>query len=170
MRELIVGLNENLHLRAEQKNAMRIPNTMIQPKNNNPLKFSTNVDESLTNLLLRQSYENLSAVDAVREAFVDIKVHQQSVLNALKAALADYIGRLDPDEVESKLDGKRGLLNAANKLKYWDLYRDLFQVVTQGPAGELPQVFVEDIGKAYGEESSRSAGAQRLKAQAKIAS
>jgi type VI secretion system FHA domain protein len=37
MREVVLGVSENLHLRAEQKNVMRVPTTTIQPQNNNPL-------------------------------------------------------------------------------------------------------------------------------------
>ncbi len=172
MREVIVGLGESLHVRAEQKSLLRIPNTTIQPQNNNPLKFAASVDESMNNLLFRESAEYMSAVDAVREAFVDIKLHQQSLLSALKTALGDYVGRLDPDDLENKFsNGKRGgLMNAANKLKYWDLYKDLFQVVTQQVAGQLPQLFAEDMARAYEQESARSGGSQTRKPQAKIAS
>ena len=172
MREVIVGLLESLHVRADQKSLLRIPNTTIQPHNNNPLKFASSVEESMNNLLFRESAEYMSAVDAVREAFVDIKAHQQSLLSALKTALGDYVGRLDPDDLENKFsNGKRGgLMNAANKLKYWDLYKDLFQVVTQQVAGQLPQLFAEDMARAYEHESARSGGSQTRKPQAKIAS
>jgi type VI secretion system FHA domain protein len=165
MREMIVGLNENLHVRAEQKNLLRIPNTTIQPQNNNPLKFSASVDEALHNLLFRQSAEYLPAVEAVREAFLDIKQHQQSLMTALRLAVSDYVGRLDPDELESKFtNGKRGgLMSAANKLKYWDLYKDLYQVVTQHPAGQLPQQFLEEMARAYEHEGARAAGPQARK-------
>jgi len=170
MREMIVGLNENLHLRADQKSTLRIPNTTIQPQNNNPLKFSASVDEALTNLLFRQSSEYLQAVEAVREAFTDIKLHQQLVLASLRTAVSDYIGRLDPDDLENKFtNGKRGgLMSAANKLKYWDLYKDLYQVVTQGQQGQLPQQFLEEMARAYEQESTRAgAGSATRKPQAR---
>jgi type VI secretion system protein len=161
MREMIVGLNESLRMRADQKNLLRVPSTTIQPQNNNPLKFSASVEEALTNLLFRDSSEYLPAVEAVREAFTDIKQHQQVVLAAMRVAVADYIGRLDPDDLENKFtNGKRGvLMGAANKLKYWDLYKDLYQVVTQGPQGQMPQQFLEEMARAYEHESTRAGGA-----------
>jgi type VI secretion system FHA domain protein len=158
MREVILGITENLHLRAEQKNVLRIPTTTIQPQRNNPLKFSASIDEALTNLLFRQSVEYLSAVDAVREAFGDIKQHQQHLLGATRTAVRDYIDRLDPDELESKFsNNKRGLMNAANKLKYWDLFKDLYQVVAQGQRGQFPQQFLEEFTRAYEQEASHAA-------------
>lgn len=158
MREVILGVSENLHLRADQKNTLRVPTTTIQPQRNNPLKFSASVEEALTNLLFRQSGEYLGAVDAIRETFGDIKQHQQYLLSAIRTAVADYIGRLDPEELESKFsNGKRGIMNAANKLKYWDLYKDLYQVVANRQPGQFPQQFLEELTRAYESEDSRAA-------------
>jgi type VI secretion system protein len=161
MREVVVGVTENLHLRAEQKNVLRVPTTTIQPQNNNPLKFSASVEEALNNLLFRESAaEYLSAVDAVRETFADIKRHQQHLLAALRTAIVDYVGRLDPDELENKIGhGKSGLLNAANKLKYWDLFKDLYQVVSAHQPGQFPLQFLEELARAYEVEESRGAPA-----------
>ena len=166
MREVVLGVSDNLHLRAEQKNAMRVPTTTTQPQNNNPLKFSAGVEEALNNLLFRDSAEHLSAVDALRETFGDIKQHQQHLLAAVRTAAVDYVGRLDPDELESKIsNGRSGLMNAANKLKYWDLFKDLYQVVSQHQAGQFPQQFLEDLARAYELEESRAtpAGGRQAK-------
>jgi type VI secretion system FHA domain protein len=158
MREVVLGVTENLHLRAEQKNVLRVPTTTIQPQNNNPLKFSAGVEEALNNLLFRESSEYLSAVDAVRETFGDIKQHQQHLLAAVRAAVVDYVGRLDPEELESKINSGRGgvLMNAANKLKYWDLFKDLYQVVSQHQPGQFPHQFIEELARAYEHEESRA--------------
>jgi type VI secretion system protein len=163
MRELVLGLSENLHVRAEQKNVMRVPTTTFQQQNNNPLKFSASVEEALNNLLFRDSPEYLSAVDAVRETFGDVKQHQQHLLSAMRAAVVDYIGRLDPEQLESKIGRGNALLGAANKLKYWDIYKDLFQVVSQCQPGQFPHQFIEELARAYELEESRSspAGASR---------
>jgi type VI secretion system FHA domain protein len=169
MREVVLGVTENLHLRAEQKNVMHVPTTTIQPQNNNPLKFSASVEEALNNLLFRDSAEYLSAVDAVRETFGDIKQHQQNILGALRSAVVDYVGRLDPDELESKVsNGRSGpLINAANKLKYWDLFKDLYQVVSAHQPGQFPHQFLEELARAYEREESRSAPAGGAARQAK---
>jgi type VI secretion system FHA domain protein len=158
MREVVLGISENLHLRAEQKNVLRVPTTTIQPQNNNPLKFSAGIEEALNNLLFRESAEYLSAVDAVRETFGDIKQHQQHLLAATRTAVSDYVGRLDPEELESKINnGRVGLINAANKLKYWDLFKDLYQVVSQHQPGQFPHQFIEELARAYELEESRAA-------------
>jgi len=158
MREVVLGVTENLHLRAEQKNVLRVPTTTIQPQNNNPLKFAASIEEALNDLLFRDSAEYLSAVDAVRETFGDIKQHQQHMLAAVRTAVVDYVGRLDPEELESKVsNGRAGaLINAANKLKYWDLFKDLYQVVAQRQPGQFPHQFIEELARAYELENSRA--------------
>jgi len=158
MREVVLGVTENLHLRAEQKNVLRVPTTTIQPQNNNPLKFAASVEEALNNLFFRDSAEYLSAVDAVRETFGDIKQHQQHMLAAVRTAVVDYVGRLDPEELESKVSSGRAgaLINAANKLKYWDLFKDLYQVVSQRQPGQFPHQFIEELARAYELEESRA--------------
>jgi type VI secretion system FHA domain protein len=169
MREVVLGLGENLHLRSEQKNVLRVPTTTIQPQNNNPLKFSAGVEEAMNNLLFRQSAEYLSAVDAVRETFTDIRQHQQHLLAAMRTAVADYIGRLDPEALENKVaNGKSGVLaNATNKLRYWDVFKDLYQVVAQRQPGQFPQQFIEELARAYEIEAGRAPPATNPR-QAKI--
>jgi type VI secretion system FHA domain protein len=171
MREVIVGVGENVHLRSEQRAALRITNDDKDTGRPNPLKGAAGVDDTLASLLFADDADAMSAVDALREALVEIKAHQQTMFAALRTALADYLGRLDPDEIETKYtNGKRGvLMNAANKLKYWDLYKDLFQVVTQQSPGQLPQLFAEDLTRAYEHESVRSGGSDKRKPQAKAA-
>jgi type VI secretion system FHA domain protein len=165
----VLGISENLHLRSEQKNVLRVPTTTIQPQNNNPLKFSAGIEEALNNLLFRQSAEYLTAVDAVRETFTDIKQHQQHMLAALRNAVADYIGRLDPEELERKVAASKSgvLANATNKLKYWDLFKDLYQVVSQRQPGQFPQQFIEEMARAYELEAGRAPPAANPR-QAKI--
>ena len=157
MRELVLGVSENLHVRAEQKNVLGVSTTTTEPHNNNPLKFSATVEEALGNLLLRDSAEYSPAVDAVREAFGDIKQHQQHLLAAMRTALVDYIGRLNPEELENKIGRGHSLLGAANKLKYWDLFKDLFAVVSQCEEGQFPHQFIEEMSRAYELEASQSA-------------
>jgi type VI secretion system FHA domain protein len=157
MREVVLGISENLRVRAEQKNALRLPTTTIQPQNNNPLKFSASVEEALTYLLFRESSEHLSAVDALREAFGDTRQHQEHLLSAMRTAVVDYVAQLDPEALENKIGRGSTLLGAANKLKYWDLFKDLFQVVSQCEPGQFPHQFLEELARAYDLEASRTA-------------
>jgi type VI secretion system protein len=156
VRELITGITESLQLRAIQKARLRQSNTTIQPRDNNSLKFSATVEEALRNLLFRQSAQYLGPVESVREAFRDLNAHQRALLSGLPQAISDYMDQLDPDALEEKFsNGKRGrLMGAANKLKYWDMYRDVYLVMAQQASDELPQPFLDALGAAYANETA----------------
>ncbi|HEY7673314.1 MAG TPA: type VI secretion system-associated FHA domain protein TagH [Gammaproteobacteria bacterium] len=167
MRETIAGLTENLHLRAAQKSLLRQSNTTIQPGgNNNSLKFSAGVDEALNNLLFRDSEQYLDAVQAVRDAFDDIRRHQQILMKAMLEAVVAYIERVDPEHLEQKFsNGRTGIMAATNKLKYWDLFKDLYQVLSQRNPGEFPAAFLEEIARTYDAEATRVTG---MRAEQKV--
>ena len=168
LRETIAGLTENLHLRAAQRGLLKQSNTTIQPRDNNSLKFSAGVDEALNNLLFRDSEKYLDAVEAVRQGFGDIRRHQQILMKAMLDAVVAYIERVDPEQLEQKFsNGRTGLMAAASKLKYWDLFKDLYQVLAQRNPGEFPAAFLEEIARTYDAEATRVAGVrpeQKVKA------
>lgn len=160
-REFVIGVTQQLHLRAEQKNQLRLPHTTIKPNRNNALKFSAGVDEALTNLLLKDSSDYMSGVESAREAFHDIRVHQQAILDAVRVAVIDYLERLDPEELERKFHhgNKRGaLIGVASRMKYWDLYSELYAVMSQHSPGRMPQLFAEELTRAYEQEEARLQG------------
>ncbi len=159
VRELLTGIGENLHVRAQQKSQLRLANTTIQKQNNNPLKFSAGTSEALTNLLFRTSREYMGPVEAIRDAYADISSHQQNLLKALSVAVPQYVNRLDPIVLEDKFAraGRGALIGGTSKLKHWEMYKDLFQVVANHAAGQLPSQFLEELAQAYEAESEREA-------------
>jgi type VI secretion system FHA domain protein len=171
VRELLTGLSESLHLRAQQKTQLRLANTTIQKQDNNPLKFSAGTTEALENLLFRNSKEYMGPVEAVRDAYADICSHQLALLKALATAVPEYVNRLDPVVLEDKFarSARTSLVGAATRLKHWELYKDLFQVVAHHAPGHLPPQFLEELGRAYEAESEREATLRgRSKRQANV--
>jgi type VI secretion system protein len=156
-RELLTGVAESLHLRAQQKTQLKLANTTIQKKDNNPLKFSAGTTEALQNLLFKTSREYMGPVEAVRDAFADLCGHQQALLKALGVAVPEYVNRLDPIVLEDKFAraGRGNLMAAATRIKHWELYKDLFQVVAHHNPGQLPTQFLEELARAYEEENLR---------------
>ena len=49
------------------------------------------------------------------------------------------------------------ILHAANKLKYWDLFKDLYVVVTSHQPGQFPPQFLEQLTRGYELGASRAA-------------
>ncbi len=152
LRELSMGLMELMQERTELKKRFRISQDTIQPSENNPLKFSAGVEEALRKLFEQYGNRYLGPVDAVRESFRDIRLHHQAMAGAMHAAFVDFVHRLDPTDLRERFDRglkRGGLLGAANKMKYWDLYAELYQNLAQMPKEELPHVFVEQFARAY---------------------
>jgi predicted component of type VI protein secretion system len=70
-------------------------------------------------------------------------------------ALKEFLERFDPDELRSQFDRglKRSpLLSGTNKLKYWELYQECFQTLTQAEDGKAPEAFSNEFARAYEHE------------------
>ena len=156
MRELVLGLMEVLKERANVKQRFKIGQTTIQPGNNNPLKFSASVDEALRKLFDGHNSRYLGPIEALREVFTDIKVHQAAINGSMQQGLDELMTRIKPSDMQERFDRglKRGsLLGATNKMKYWDLYAEFYQVLNQRDEQGLPAAFAEDFARAYEEKT-----------------
>jgi predicted component of type VI protein secretion system len=114
------------------------------------LNLTGGVDETLVRLLNTVSVR-ASSVNAVRDAFKEIKAQNTASLAAMRAAFEEFLGRVDPKELEERFEraGKRGVFGTQNKGKYWDLYTEMFSGLAQRPADGFPHVFTEAFAKAY---------------------
>ncbi len=153
LRVMVSGLLELLRERSHMKDTFRLPQTVMQAAQNNPLKFSPGVDEALRFLLNDRSEGTyLGAEDAVRAGFRDVRQHEQALVQAMLQAVQDYVERFDPEELRNRFDKglkRGGLLASANKLKYWELYEESYPALTQGDEGGPPQLFTEEFARAY---------------------
>ncbi len=156
LRIMVSGLMELLRERSHVKDTFRLPQTVMQVAQNNPLKFSPGVDEALRYLLNdRSEGAYLGAEDAVRAGYRDVRQHEQALVKAMVQAVQDYVERFDPEELKTRFDKglkRGGLLSSANKLKYWELYEESYPALTQAEDGGPPQLFAEEFARAYLQE------------------
>jgi len=122
------------------------------PRHNNPLKLSESPGDLIKQLLVGDEGDYLAAKDAVREVCRDLLNHQNAFLDAMNSAFIEFAERFEPEELEEGFDramsgGK--LFSFMNKSKYWDLYRDLYPIITEKGEGRFPQMFGEEFVKAY---------------------
>lgn len=158
LRELVQGTMALLQARAAMKNKFRLEPTTIRPRENNALKFSVSADDALRNLLGKRKREFAPPGDSVRAACQDLHAHHDAVLAAMESAFEDFAERLDPEELAQKFEstGKRGgLFGGSAKARYWELYCELYRVMTDRPKGQFPHLFGDDFARAYGEENTR---------------
>jgi type VI secretion system protein ImpI len=155
LRGFVCGITELIQERTRLKENFRLPQTLIQGKQNNPLKFSPTTEDALKYLLGNHTESYLSAVEAIEVTFREIQQHERALPKAMLLALKEFLERFDPDELRSQFDQglKRGpLLSGTNKLKYWELYQECFQVLTQAEDGKAPEAFSSEFARAYEDE------------------
>ena len=152
LKEFVDGSTELLASRTALKSMFRLDQTTVLPRHNNPLKIAENTRDSMMQLLVGKEGEYLSPVDAVREVCRDLKFHQDAVLEAMINAFVEFADRFDPDELQQNFDKtlkKKPLFNSLNQLKYWQLYCDLYPIMTQAGTGKLPHQFGEEFVRSY---------------------
>jgi type VI secretion system FHA domain protein len=149
LREAVLGLMDLNHGRNELRNRFR----MTVPPNDgpeSPLNLSRGVDEALVRLLNTVSTRS-GSVEAIRDNFRELKAHTAASLVATRAAFEEFLGRVNPKELQERFDRatKRGVFGTQNKSKYWDLYDEMFAGLAQRSADGFPHVFTETFAKAY---------------------
>lgn len=152
LKEFVDGTADLLVSRTALKSMFRLDQTTVLPRHNNPLKLAENTRDSMMQLLVGKEGEYLGPVDAVREVCRDLKHHQDAVLEAMIGAYQEFADRFDPDELQQNfdrtLDGKP-LFKKMNQVKYWQLYRDLYPIMTQQGSGKFPHQFSEEFVRSY---------------------
>ena len=149
LRESVLGLMDLNHSRNEFRNRFRIsPPADDGPES--PLNFSKGVDEALVRLLSTLS-TRAGSVEAIRHNFRELKAQNTASLIATRAAFEEFLGRVNPTELEERFDraSKRGVFTSQNKAKYWDLYSEMFAGLAQRPADGFPHLFTETFAKAF---------------------
>lgn len=156
---LASGMMEMLRERGRLKDELRLPQTVIQAAENNPLKFAPSIEEALRLMLRDRGDAYLRGEEAARSALADLRQHEEALQQATHRAVRDFVERFDPDELKRRFDQglkRPALLASANKLKYWELYEETYQVLVQADEGRPPRLFGEDFARAYTEELENS--------------
>lgn len=152
LKEFVDGTTDLLGSRTALKSMFRLDQTTVLPRHNNPLKLAENTRDSMMQLLVGREGEYLSPVDAVREVCRDLKFHHDAVLEAMISAFVEFSDKFDPDEMQQNFDrtlDKKPLFKALNQMKYWQLYCDLYPIMTQATSGKFPHQFSEEFVRSY---------------------
>ena len=159
LRVVVSGVMDVLRSRQQIKDEFRMRMTHFRPADNNPLKFSANVDDALHNLLVKRNAAYLGPVEAFEDAFDDLRNHQIAMLACMRVAFEFMLAEFDPDHLQEGFDRqlKKGssLLSVPAKLKYWDLYREMREEIVKDPEASFRELFGEEFAKAYEEQLRR---------------
>jgi type VI secretion system protein ImpI len=153
-RIVVDGVMDVLRARAEIKNTFRLPVTLIQRSENNPLKFAPTADEALQKLLSPPNGAFLSGTDAFQDAFDDIRCHQMAMLAGVRAGFEAVLAHFNPDRLEQEVDGsKRSTFGG--KGRYWERYRENFEGLAKDPDECFRRLFGDEFARAYEEQLAR---------------
>ncbi|PIB43433.1 type VI secretion protein [Pseudomonas sp. 2822-15] len=157
-RLMVEGLIDVLRARASLKGEFRMQQTMIQPAENNPLKFAPNADEALL-LLLRHGNQAFMAPDvAVRDSFDDLRAHQLAVMAGVEAAIKHLLTRFEPAQLEERMGkpaGLSSLFNGSRQAQYWQQFTELYSNISREAQEDFQVLFGREFSRAYEEHSAR---------------
>jgi type VI secretion system FHA domain protein len=161
LRVVVGGLMDVLQSRQRIKEEFRMQQTIFRPSDNNPLKFSVNVEDALHNLLVKRNPAYLGTVEAFADAFDDLRDHQLAMLAGMRVAFEAMLREFDPDRLQEQFDGRLGKGSLVpTKLRYWDLFRASRAEIVKDPEAAFERLFGEEFRRAY-EEQFRDLKAQR---------
>jgi type VI secretion system protein ImpI len=149
------GVMDVLRARAELKNGFRLPATLIQRRENNPLKFAPTGSEALSRLLAAPNEAFLSGEAAVVDAMDDIRLHQVALLAGVRAAFDDLIAQFDPSRFEEG-QPRRSRFGFATEAGPWERYRTHFQGLAADPEQRFRRLFGDEFARAYEDQLARA--------------
>jgi type VI secretion system FHA domain protein len=157
-RVVVAGVMDVLRARQQIKDEFRMRLTQFRAADNNPLKFSANVDDALHNLLVKRNAAYLEPVEAFEDAFDDLRDHQIAMLAGMRVAFESMLAHFNPDQLQQHFDRqlKRNALSSMTaRLKYWDLYRERLEEMSKDTESTFRRLFGEEFAKAYEDQLKR---------------
>lgn len=154
MRDVVGGMMQMLRSRASIKNEFRMDVTTIQPAENNPLKFSVDVDEALENMFVRKSSAYKGAEEAFNEGFSGIAEHQMAIIAGIREAFEGMIKRFDPQSLEQQfnLGSKGSIIPGARAAKNWSAYEKYYAQINNNLDNSFQFLFGDEFVQAYEEQ------------------
>ena len=147
LRETLVGLKDLERSRGQIRDRFRIETPPSEP--DLPPLGQLTVEELLLELCSQHEAHTLDAVRWLRERHDEIKAHEQALAQALRSAFIEFLGRLDPAELEARF--QRGRHGKADAAQYWAFFTTFYRNLLDRPADHLPPTFVEAFAAAYKE-------------------
>jgi type VI secretion system FHA domain protein len=161
MRAAIEGSMALLAARATAKKELRAEDrTMVASKDNNPLKLMSDPQEALAFLFDTKDRTDgfLDPVQAVGDAFEDLRAHEVALFAAMRAALLGAIQRFDPKMLETELEKSSGGLGLNRKAKLWELFAVYQQKLAHDAEDDFNKVFGREFMGTYMAQVKRLRG------------
>lgn len=155
-RTMVHGLRDVLQSRATLKNEFRVERTVLRAAENNPLKFSADLEEAIKAILQTRGRGYMPGPRAVEEGFHDLRIYQLAVVAAMQEALTELLAAFDPEALKKRLDKDSRFLGflPGSGSRYWEAYEKRYREIAKDAENSFRGILGETFARAY-EESSR---------------
>ncbi|MGE5170326.1 MAG: type VI secretion system-associated FHA domain protein TagH [Rudaea sp.] len=157
----IQGAIELIAARAMLKREVKADVTIIAPTRNNPLKFLPDAESALLQMFGSRIPGFMPPVEAMEDAFRDLRAHEVGIIAGMHAALAQVLRRFEPSELEKRLKPggmMEALLPGAHKARLWDAFAEMYVDISREAQDDFQSLFGRAFRQAYETEVSRLKG------------
>jgi len=154
LRIVVSGTMDLLRVREGVKDEFRMKMTTFKASDNNPLKFSANVEDALHNLLVKRNAAYLPPVEAFRDAFQDARNHQMAMFEGLRAAFDSMLREFDPQALEEN-STSRPRARCCPAAQILGAVPDWYENVARDADSAFRTLFGEEFARAYEEQMQR---------------
>jgi type VI secretion system FHA domain protein len=161
VRAAVEGAMALLAARATAKKELRAEDrTMVASKDNNPLKLMSDPAEVMGFLFDTKERTGgfLDPVQAVGDAFEDLRAHEVALFAGMRAALMGAIHRFDPKTLEAELEKRAGGLGLNRKAKLWELFGAYQEKLAREAGDDFNKVFGHEFMGTYMDQVKRLRG------------
>jgi FHA domain-containing protein len=158
LRSAVDGTVQLMAIRSATKHELRAEMTLIQPRNNNPLKFSPDGHAALELLLQPPMRGFLPGPAAMTDAMHDLVGHSIGTMAGMRAALDGVLGRFAPAQLENKLTGTSvidSLIPMNRRSRLWELYLQHFETIRDEAQDDFHTLFGRAFLAAYEQQLDR---------------
>ena len=155
----IQGTFQLLATRASMKKEVKADVTMVVVRNNNPLKFLSDSETVLVQMLRKKMPGFMGPTEALQDAFSDLQAHQSGMVAGMNGAISEVLKRFDPKALQERVKGKNILDTVVplhRKARMWDQYDNMFDEINREAQRDYQKLFGKAFLKAYEKEIQRS--------------
>jgi FHA domain-containing protein len=152
LRIAVGGIHRLVAMRALAKDEMLTEMTMIQGRDNNPLKFAPDAAVALQALLQTPARGFLDGPAALGDAIVDLQSHQVGMAAGMRSAVEAGLERFDPVKLEAGLASRSvfdSLMPAHRRARLWELYLEHYHALREEARDDFQHFFGEAFREAY---------------------
>ncbi|HEU4375350.1 MAG TPA: type VI secretion system-associated FHA domain protein TagH [Telluria sp.] len=161
MANSLQGAIDLLALRSLVKQEVKADVTMVLVRNNNPLKFFPDSQTVLTQMLRKKMPGFMEPLEAVDDAWHDLRGHQMGVVAGTRASMQAMMARLEPAHFAASLPPP-GLLDklapSRRAAALWQQYAREHGAIAGESQDQFKTLFGADFLAAYEQEVERFNG------------